>query len=366
MTPSRIYVALSMLVGGSICPLYSVPEKVFWIAPIEGKSTRVITYQLANEQSFQLDNLEISSTLSNEADPLKEMYWEFPDPKRELLSHGLAKLVDHSAEGQSYLIAEKSAKEKGIGAWSLAQTLTVVVQKLKDFSYFIGGGSLIGLLLFLWRSKRVTVAFLGTSSAGKSWLWARLKTPEITVDELEKISPTALPDLDKKSSIITMGKYAIKPLYLDLPGGHPARQVRALLRPWWQSFRKQIWVIVLSTTPIAKVDIKSAEPLKKDEKFISEQLGYLSFPLGLIALRRARPDVIILAVAKADIFCDRDPGSTSGADQKKALESVFAEHIARVSAHCNDAKIPYRDLVCSSLEGWRVDDIKRHIEHALF
>ncbi|HEX6900549.1 MAG TPA: hypothetical protein VF789_12570 [Thermoanaerobaculia bacterium] len=321
-------------------------------------------------------------------DPLGIVFWNTqPDITRELLLRGLAKLEDETNAPLEYQEAQIDAKGAGRGQWDSERgktqepnpsaetnTSTPLMDTLKNAATWWGGGSATAITLYgIWkffiglsRRRRVPLLFLGASSAGKTWLWARIRDADITSDELKRIDKTDVTMREVASRPLPMGRYEIKPLYIDTPGGQPSWQAAELTRKrrfWGQ---KSVWILLLSTTRKA-VTRDSSEEEKIDRDYINEQLGYLHLPLGLLGAPRVqRPKLIVIAVSKFDIFSSQDPSRDASKEAKEKLQELFSPHIRRINGECNNVSVECKVEFCSALEGWNTEVVNRHISKVLF
>lgn len=365
----------------------SQPEKLYWVEYITPDGNAIVrTYESTATQSVKVPDVELWPQKVNVRDPMSELYWEEPDLTYEILRKGYGQLKNASEASLRHQEAQLDAAAVGRGLWDLKDGTSKAPAEHKEgllpanflspekavywISVWGGVSAVLGSIALLarslvgwWRRKRLPLVFLGAHSVGKSWLWARIKDPDITLDQLEAIDRT---DVTNRTSALqpkTMGKYVVTPTYIDTPGGQPGWQVTEMLGRRWLKPRKTVWVILLSTTPLKSTTRESPEDQKIDSDYMAEQLGYLMLPLGILSSPRApKPNMIIMVISKFDLFAEKDDFVPA----KQKLRELFRRHIERVEGECSRADVEFKLEFCSAREGWRALNIHSHIEKAIF
>jgi hypothetical protein len=335
---------------------------------------------------------EIKSNMLLRSFPLfpREPDWEF-----ELIRKGIVPLHQSPSTLPVYVEAEKEARRLKLGIWKgtsqnkpdspqpsstpkpvktgLIDRLwkSFDLEALKSAIAFWGGLS-AAILTGSWllqqgirASRRIEVSLLllGPKSAGKTWLWARLDNPDISVADLEKLNPT--PSVQKTSKPIRprlMGRFEVYPFYIDVPGGEPGRHHEQMTKKRLFKRNKCIFILILSTTP----DVTDNANVI-DREYISEQLGYVSLPLALISSANStKPAMCMVVITKFDLFSDREPRHSGSSSAISQLNGIFQPHIARLEQACKTRGIPFELMFCSARDGWGIDSIYNRIEKALF
>ena len=227
---------------------------------------------------------------------MKEIYWAQPDVALELLRNGYARLKEQSSAPLAYQEAELDARAAGKGLWESKASPPELINSgdsnwpdwpelkisiLRWIDLYGGISAVIGaiiatisIIIRFTRRRRMPLLFLGPQGVGKSWLWSRIRNPDIDEDALRKIPRTDSTKRPKNVNTEPMGPYVVTPIYIDTPGGQPGAQTTELLRKSRLVRQKVVWIITLSTTQEA-VTHKSSEAEKIDNEYIYEQLGYL-------------------------------------------------------------------------------------------
>jgi hypothetical protein len=213
------------------------------------------------------------------------------------------------------------------------------------------------------RRVEVSLLLLGPKSAGKTWLWARLDNPEIAVADLEKLNPT--PSVQQTRKPIhprLMGRFEVYPVYIDVPGGEPGRHHEQMTKKRFLKRNKCIFMLTLSTTP----DVADKDNTI-NQKFIDEQLGYVSLPLALITSANSiKPAMCMVVITKFDLFSDREPKHAGSSSAISKLYAFFQPHIARLEQACKTRNVPFEVMYCSARDGWGIDSIYNRLEKSLF
>lgn len=237
----------------------------------------------------------------------------------------------------------------------------------------IGGADIIQWIDQRSHRHRVLMTLMGEPSVGKTWLWTRLTDPDISEAELRKIKLSTVVNTAQATKI-TMGKFEIVPYLTDLPGTRPEKEIDTLLGqkkfrllPPSLSRRKEVWLILLSTTPDSQISYQSPAAQKVDQQYVSEQLGALKTPVGFIQARStSKPQCVLLCISKFDLFSEQEPRDSTSKEARANLELVFKNHIARVEKACHSQGIPFNVVHLSALTGAGTEDIRRYIEKALY
>jgi len=371
--------------------------KVFWVEEINADGGLVLReYSSKSTRIINVPELEIWDKKLNTKDSIGLIYWGEPDWKRVLLEKGLARIKNDASLTDGYSDIEKQAKNERNGMWAelmppLPQPskgwIDKIIgfvgwqkyeQRLRNFKEwlvgFLGLSTLVALvkLIKTWEKRRkVKLKLIGLSSTGKSYLWHRLLDPEITESELLKTLGHRKSDDARRKATRSkaMGRYEITPIYYDTPGSKPGVQTAVMLEGsrGFQWLNKSIWMIMLATTPDHTISRSSPEEEKIDRDYISEQLGNLNSPVGLLASGKiSPPKMVIVCIGKFDLFADNHPADSSSRDIIAELEGLFRQHIMRVENECKAKRIPSEVIFCSATKGWGTNDILRLIEKALF
>lgn len=389
--------------------------KIYWVESITSDGKLVLReYSVTTTHILEFPELEIWSNSLGKKDPFSMYMGTIPDFKLKLLQSGIARLRDESSAPSQYADAQKFAKTHGYGMWpktgpSPRLTATATPAAIASqppapsptaqaspydligeitswnwdriFRIFLIVLGLIGIaplvkLFLLWRRRyQVPLIFVGLRSTGKSWLWNRISDPQITEDELDKIPPTEAIIKKKSLGKKPMGKYEIIPVYYDVAGGEAGQQATTLLeynRRFWRLRRllipkKSVWLLMLATTQDKTVTINSPFDKKVEQPFISEQLGHLYLPLGVLSSKvTPKPNMVITCIGKFDLFAAANPNDTTARDAKNQLEEIFRSHLSRVRQECQAMSVPTEVVYCSAKKAWGNENILRLIEKALY
>jgi hypothetical protein len=365
-------------------------ERLFYVDSISSDGHAVLyEYDYLSQRKVPLSNVEVWAEKVDAQDPMKTIYWAEPDVTLELLRSGYARLKEPEKAPLKYQEAELDAKAGGRGLWDKndqdskgkeeAEEDGIDWSRVKatmlQFILLYGGlGAVIAALLGIWgftlrllRRRRMPLLFLGLHAVGKTWLWTRIRKPEISHEELNEITRTDATMYDKLTAPEPLGRYELMPIYIDTPGGQPGMQTTEMLKKYWFVRQKSVWMIILSTTPLSEVTRASRDEDKVDREYISEQLGYLALPLGMLAARKTpKPAVIVVVISKFDLFCEFDPSSPDAQQAKDRLRGLFSRHVARMEEECSRVGVKFKVEFCSALRGWRTEILSRHIKDALF
>lgn len=178
-------------------------------------------YAFQEERRLDLSDLEVWPDVAG-TEPLRVVFWTEPDLKYRLLEKGYARLRDEANSPSQYVKAQEAAKQNGLGMWhvpaptptpvpvtadptsSKSSPLAVVTGLIQMIPWrnianlvlagigIFGGYELLMLIIGWFRRHRVTFIMAGEPATGKSWLWERILTPDITLNELKKIESTTV------------------------------------------------------------------------------------------------------------------------------------------------------------------------------
>ncbi len=359
-------------------------------------------FAFQEERRLDLSDLEVWPNIVG-TEPIGLMFWNEPDLKYRLLEKGFARLRNEANSPSIYIEAQESAKQQGLGMWyvppvestpvpdatdSTSSKLSPIALVLGFISLIpwksianlalvavglFGGYELVMLVIGWFKRHRVTFIMAGEPATGKSWLWARLLTPNITVQELKQIESSKRVTT-KSARTLPMGRFDIVPKLVDLPGRSSSdlvdqfldqkrfRFLQKLLIP-----QKRVWVLLVSTTPKNNVTRDSSESDKVDTGYIREQLGALRTAAGFLGSRNVpKPDCVILCVSKFDLFATMASSDSASDEARNKVTGFFSAHIERVKLQCEQKRIPFRFVIVSALKGWDTDQILRHVESALY
>jgi hypothetical protein len=378
-----------LLLVAIACPAQVVPEcehDLYWIESLSKDNARLCHYTNLKTESVQIRGITIWQRKLDITDPLGKIYWVKPDLTLELLREGYAQLDDPQQSVIPYQETENDARSVGKGMWSgdrattagspfTESEITNYVHTLGKFLLdgiaFWGGLSAVLITIGLaWRylhRRPIPILLLGVDSSGKTWLWASINDPNIShQDFLSLRTRTTVTQVRVAEKRKPMGRYELRPVYIDTPGGSPGSQTMELLKRRRFSYPKCVWVIVLSTTR-QDVNYSNSESEKIAVDYIAEQLGYLALPLGmLMAPRTPKPEMVIAAISKFDLFSMHDPTDPLSSQAQEQLSSLFSKHTERLSEACKRAGVPFGWVTCSALKHWKTDRILTYIEKALF
>lgn len=383
----RFFLFLVVLVSCSTCngQATEAPDQarkqVFWARKIAPTGKMVIEkYGPSVTTELDLSDLEIWSKLEKD-DPLTYFYFDTePDWKWLLLSKGYARLKDEGKASSQYVAAQNKAKEAHLGLWAddntdgILTTLKIVGSIVFGLISLWGGASLYRALRDWRKWHQVPLILLGRPSTGKSWLWHRLVDPDVSVAELEQI-PRGVVAKRKTMRTKPLGRYEITPIPIDTPGGQSGEQVnvlmeeRSLLRRLVRLLvrAKSVWLFTLSTTPERHIDRNSTDEAKVDEYYIEQQLGHLDLPVGMLSSKRTpKPQMVIVCIAKFDVFAEHEPRSPFSKEVSEKLSGLFMRHTSLVETECKNQNIPFKIIMCSAREGWGMNEIWRQVENAIF
>lgn len=367
-------------------------DHLFWPKGINNNLI-VIEYVEVGKKSIPLNHLEFDGPPNASLEKLpvtrSETDWE-----ALLLTRGLAKLRDPSTAPKNLKDAELWAKNRKIGIWAVAQatspkspppttppnpvakppgrplgeTIVYWVRELGGYLAVLTALiAVVGWLARTLRRTKVTILFLGPQSAGKTWLWARFKDPEISRTELSKYLQSSSLERSRAHVPEIMGRFEVTPAYVSVPGGQPGLHLEQLLHRRWFSRTKSICVLTLSTTPSELARFEGSKDSKIDKDYISEQLGYTALPLAVITARKVpKPAMVLVVITKFDLFSGREPNHRDSAGACAELQQLFSQHITRVQNACKKHSIPNKVVFCSATEGWGMQDFQRHIKNGLF
>lgn len=379
-----LFFALQLAGASPSLTTTQLPAKLFWLERQQPSGVLVVhEYTLeAQPRLTTLNNVRLWSGI-DQTDPLDGFYSRSePDWTLEFLERGLAQLEDYSSAPTSHRAAQQAAREARLGIWAsdvaagpAPPERVLDWNRIREWVVLYGGlGAVIVALIAIFRlvrrvirRRRVYLIFLGPQSTGKTWLWTRIINPKVSRQTLEQIKQSPRRDLLKGPRPEVMGRYEVRPIYIDLPGGKPGEHLMELLTNKRLRPRKHVWIITLSTTPRQDVTKDSSETDKVDRDYISEQRGYIALPLAVLQARKIRrPAMVIVAITKFDLFADREPNDPSSEPARIFLAQLFAEHIKRIKNECAGRKVPYALEFCSALVGWSVPDLSHDIRDALF
>lgn len=358
----------------STFPVHGQSQIVYWIESIEptGEAT-LHTYKESEIRKNDLPSIQVWEQKIGTQDPMHLMYWtREPDITYELLRSGYARLRDERSATQIYKEAQFAAKNARLGMWNLPHPKPDWERLLTLYggigAVLAGLSAVLAFVLQIYRRRKVPLLFLGPSSVGKTWLWARIRDADISHDDLMRLDRTDVTMRESASEALPMGRYEVKPIYIDTPGGQQGWQASELLRKHWLFPRRVVWILLLSTTRLKAASRNSRDDEKIDRDYVSEQLGYLYLPLGFLAAPKAqKPSLVITVISKFDLFSERDPTTPEARPAKDQLESnVFGRHIAMIREECKRARVDFKLEHCSALNGWRTESINRHIRQVLF
>jgi hypothetical protein len=106
---------------------------------------------------------------------------------------------------------------------------------------------------------------------------------------------------------------------------------------------------------------------KIDNDYVNLQLGYAKMLGGAISAKTTqKPKVIIVFIAKFDLFSDDPPHETSSQNIKKDVEKIFERHVDALSSAANLQGIPCDVITGSSFKKWQVDNIVDHVVSRLY
>lgn len=385
-------------------------DKMFRPFKLENNKLTIKEYVINNTKQIDLSSLEIFPNQSNDNFPFNYTYFSEPDWILIYLNNGYAKLKNEYVASESYKNAQEKAKNKRVGMWSqiLAKDNSPdIVPKQEpqppqthfDFSsawkklinitmqcggyikYFIaewgGYAAAIGSLFALWKifriyrnRRKLILLFLGARSTGKTTLFKRMFFPADRPSECDEptTSPKTITQIDLHK--VNWGGFEVTPIYVDTAGGKPGEQTTEMLnkdRLLNRLFRpsRHVWIIVLATTD-KQVSQDDTEESKIDHDFITEQLGYLYLPRGILqATNTPKPDMIVICLSKFDLLSEYEPHSKFAVEAKIKINGIFNNHIERIKETAGE-KIPVHIEAISACEGWRVREIRDAIEKQLY
>lgn len=377
--------------------------KIYWIDEITADGAVIVKeYGLGPTRKVSLPEIEIWKEKLSSYHPSRVFYWDKePDIKKMLLQNGLARLKDDGTAAPEYIEAQNEAKSQALGMWKASSAGTQpeakpslparILKTLKGLNWrdiglvagslligvtgWYGGSAFIGLIRDWRRRYQIACILLGRPSTGKSWLWHRMLYSNLSQEEFHKIDRTEATIRTRSTRSKPMGRYEVTPVYVDTPGAQPGQQLTSMMEDSVKSRRlrrflrpsRSAWIIVLASTPDKSVTRTTEQTRKTDSAYIEQQLGHLDLPLGFLdSDRMPKPQMVIICLAKFDLFADHAPDDPSSSEVKKQLDGLFKRHISRIQNVCRRRSIPSAKVFCSAVKGWGVPDILASIEAALF
>ncbi len=382
-------------------------DKLFWAVNLNKNELTFKKYLINDTKKVDITDLELWPEMINTSNPFKKIYHEnSPDWKLLLLTRGFAKIKDERTASTVYINAQRNAKKLRLGMWqgtssddNLNQTSQkaadlnqssqkaadggpidygALLKQIKGFIMEWGGyAAIITSLIFIYniirvyrKRRKLFLLFLGARASGKTTLYKRMFQPSDRPEECDK--PTTSPTTTRSTSpkIVPLGSYDVTPVYIDTAGGKPGEQASEMLykESWFQRMLRPsrfVWIIILATTD-KHVCYSTPDEDKIDLNFISEQLGYLYLPRGILqATDTPKPDLILLCISKFDLFSEHDPHTKFALESKTKIMTIFAPHINRLKETVGGS-IPVHFEIVSACEGWRVKEIRDVIEHHVY
>jgi len=369
-----------------------------------GKATYRV-YRPQRSESVDLADLELGKEIIDNPSALRRVFRSPAQIKVALLDHGFAKLKDERSAPADLVQAQRTAQAQGLGLWKRSTPAPAVALShsqapqslqpsravegdgftatLARLTSLAGGllnavvwaisfcGGLIAVVLVFrnWLTReRVTLLLMGESAAGKTWLWCRLKEPDIARADL----PTELSRKTASGSLMypkVYGHHVLIPTFVDLPGTQLGQQMTHMLNRRrfaqvrglaWR--RKVIWIVVVSPT---RGDALAANDLDRD--YMTLQLGYLALPAAALAAREVpKPSLVALAITKFDIFSSEAPDHKTSVAARAQLEKAFEGHKNRLAKECEIQKIPFSLVLTSALEGWGAEELLKRVHKVLY
>jgi hypothetical protein len=131
--------------------------------------------------------------------------------------------------------------------------------------------------------------------------------------------------------------------------------------------QKRVWVLHVSTTPRADVLFSSPAAEKIDHYHIEQELGSLRLPEAVLASKRdPKPEAVLLAISKIDLFTDHDPNGADTTTQVQEVLNLFGRHQKRLAEECQNRGIPFQVILTSSLKNWGTNNLMQVLGHLYF
>jgi hypothetical protein len=377
----------------------SGPSKMYRIEAVSQNGVVTIaTYdRLPNIQTETVTGVEIWQGAIDGKHRFPVIFYGPPDAKRALIEYGFAKLTNPASESQALRDAEETAKRTGLGLWPYVPPPAAVVPvpesppaRLPDPQLSVDAPhrvnwrsavkmclSFLGILLASiglpdivnlyrgWRQRNVVrIALIGLPSVGKSWIWKRLESRDVPIQELEGLGPSIDKTEGRFPELVYRGMRLV-PTCVDLPGHRMGDQVNELLTQrrlfhWLESIffpKRLVWLVVLASTP--RTSVSSSDPFEKkvDTTFLAEQLGFLSLPRGVIeANKTILPRLVVACLTKVDLFCQHPPTEASNDPTENGelarYMNLYEQHTTALEKACKEKGVAFVRIPCSARMGW--------------